>query len=450
MYTLQEQYEQAIDVYTEALDHSPDNPDILTTVGLLYLRLGQNYRAFDYLSSSLSQDPRSPKSILAAGSIIQDHNDMDVALVKYRIAACQTPNSAQLWNNVGMCFLEADARVLTDVGFLFLPEVEERLALCQANKGPQLLFACYDRQSKGLVYRPGLLKFPAKPPVNLVDFTEAHTKTHWDEKSDEFGAAAGESLHANHLSLRVTEDHMMYVQVGSRSGDMVHMAQNGGEIPYRKMAARELASSYVCDCPDSSEAAGRRVVAQGSECLHGRDSIRMLGAAVGGFLPDQLMGVSGEAASSPVARLGLDTATKLDAFLTLYGYWLGDGSMMYRTQVKSGPRAGSYAGWDAVRFTTKKDADDVEGLLRVFGLPAASWSRGAVAADDTITFLVRDARWFALFNDEYGLKYAEGARRMGSERVAAKLEELKERGVEPSSVKSAKVRQLQVLTTRVA
>lgn len=29
---------------------------------------------------------------------------MDVALVKYRIAAVKTPNSAQLWNNVGMCF----------------------------------------------------------------------------------------------------------------------------------------------------------------------------------------------------------------------------------------------------------------------------------------------------------------------------------------------------------
>ena len=30
--------------------------------------------------------------------------DMDVALVKYRVAAVQTPNSAQLWNNIGMCF----------------------------------------------------------------------------------------------------------------------------------------------------------------------------------------------------------------------------------------------------------------------------------------------------------------------------------------------------------
>ena len=44
------------------------------------------------------------QTILAAGSIIQDHSDMDVALVKYRVAAVVTPNTAQLWNNIGMCF----------------------------------------------------------------------------------------------------------------------------------------------------------------------------------------------------------------------------------------------------------------------------------------------------------------------------------------------------------
>jgi hypothetical protein len=29
---------------------------------------------------------------------------MDVALVKYRVAAAVCPNSPQLWNNIGMCF----------------------------------------------------------------------------------------------------------------------------------------------------------------------------------------------------------------------------------------------------------------------------------------------------------------------------------------------------------
>ncbi|PNG99216.1 Bardet-Biedl syndrome 4, partial [Tetrabaena socialis] len=95
---------QAINVYMEALEHSPENPEILTTLGLLFLRTNDNNRAFDYLGTSLTHDPRNPRTILAAGSIIQDHSDMDVALVKYRVAAVQTPNSPQLWNNIGMCF----------------------------------------------------------------------------------------------------------------------------------------------------------------------------------------------------------------------------------------------------------------------------------------------------------------------------------------------------------
>ena len=42
----------------EALEFSPENPELLTTVGLLYLRLGENYKAFDFLGNSLTHDPR--------------------------------------------------------------------------------------------------------------------------------------------------------------------------------------------------------------------------------------------------------------------------------------------------------------------------------------------------------------------------------------------------------
>ncbi|KAJ4456870.1 putative Bardet-Biedl syndrome 4 protein [Paratrimastix pyriformis] len=104
LYTLQENYAAAIEIYKEALDYSPDNPELMTTIGILYSRLGDNEKAIEFLGNSLTHDPKNPKTILAAGSIIQDHGDMDTALVKYRIAALATPNSAQLWNNVGMCF----------------------------------------------------------------------------------------------------------------------------------------------------------------------------------------------------------------------------------------------------------------------------------------------------------------------------------------------------------
>lgn len=104
IYTMQGDMAAAIQVLSEALEFSPENCEILTTIGLLHLQQGNNSRAFDYLGNSLTHDPKSAKTILAAGSIIQDHNDMDVALIKYRVAAVQTPNSAHLWNNIGMCF----------------------------------------------------------------------------------------------------------------------------------------------------------------------------------------------------------------------------------------------------------------------------------------------------------------------------------------------------------
>jgi len=97
-------YEDALNVYLEALEFSPENTELLTTIGLTYLRLDENMKAFDYLGNSLTHDPTCPKTILAAGSVIQDHQDMDVALIKYRVAAVKTPNCALLWNNIGMCF----------------------------------------------------------------------------------------------------------------------------------------------------------------------------------------------------------------------------------------------------------------------------------------------------------------------------------------------------------
>lgn len=38
VYTLLDDYSSAINVYCEALEHSPENSEILTTLGLLFLR----------------------------------------------------------------------------------------------------------------------------------------------------------------------------------------------------------------------------------------------------------------------------------------------------------------------------------------------------------------------------------------------------------------------------
>ena len=97
-------HNKAVQTYLDGLRQSPGNPDLLTSCGLAYLRIDENYKAFEMLLKALSVDPKNPNTILAACSMIQEHADLDTALLKYRVAAVVNPASSQLWNNVGMCF----------------------------------------------------------------------------------------------------------------------------------------------------------------------------------------------------------------------------------------------------------------------------------------------------------------------------------------------------------
>lgn len=82
---------------------SPEDPDLLTTLGLLHLQLGEPQQAFEALGGALTFDPSHGMAILAAASMMQEHGDYEVALSKYRVAAASLSESPELWNNIGMC-----------------------------------------------------------------------------------------------------------------------------------------------------------------------------------------------------------------------------------------------------------------------------------------------------------------------------------------------------------
>ncbi|XP_007432887.1 Bardet-Biedl syndrome 4 protein isoform X1 [Python bivittatus] len=104
IYLMEGDRDKAIEVYKKAVEFSPENTELLTTLGLLYLELEIYQKAFEYLGNALTYDPCNYKAILAAGSMMQTHGDFDVALSKYRIVACAVPESPPLWNNIAMCF----------------------------------------------------------------------------------------------------------------------------------------------------------------------------------------------------------------------------------------------------------------------------------------------------------------------------------------------------------
>nr|XP_019591509.1 PREDICTED: Bardet-Biedl syndrome 4 protein isoform X8 [Rhinolophus sinicus] len=104
IHLLEGDVDKAIEVYRKAVEFSPENTELLTTLGLLYLQLGIYQKAFEHLGNALTYDPTNYQALLAAGSMMQAHGDFDVALTKYRVVACAVPESPPLWNNIGMCF----------------------------------------------------------------------------------------------------------------------------------------------------------------------------------------------------------------------------------------------------------------------------------------------------------------------------------------------------------
>ena len=218
--------------------------------------------------------------------------------------------------------LSEDCRVLTDRGFLFLHELE------QADE--TVNYACFNPATSQLEYHPGValdaldpacdLKHPGlivKPHAayDMVEFTHGPEAKRWTPQA--IGSASegrpvsveeaeDDAAQSNHVSLLVSPEHDMYVQLGNTSQDNhqndVACAQTGADapVPFRKLPAATLLSD--CTCPPNMA------------CAHRMQCARFLAVAVEGV---KVASKSPELAAV-MHRLGLP-ADKLESFLDLYG-----------------------------------------------------------------------------------------------------------------------------------
>ena len=251
-----------------------------------------------------------------------------------------------------------------------------------------LRFASLDPSTGQLVYLPAAA-LTWKTVTSLVEFTHHAEAPSWAEDADEYGLTpsqvrrmkaqserhrSGEKVEeqfhpervSNGVSLVVDRQHDMYVRVGLAGGRTAaaHYKHDHWSADYAKVQAGALLSDDV------------------------RQRVRMMGHAPAGLVPS--------ADELPFARLlGLRTEAEVKAFLLLYGYWCGAGSLDARMRL--------------VFFSPKKE-DGKQWLLQHLATLGLTEEGGQVRlfpiANGQLSIYVRDMRWSDYFFGEYGPKCA--------------------------------------------
>ena len=388
------------------------------------------------------------------------------------ISDLQNGNAETRRRLASYCFSE-DTRLLTDDGFLFLDEVLARVHL--ASDGVTVLssslrVACFNAVEQRIEYHAPS-QFILKPLGHhrMVEFATEKEQCSFSAQADEYGrypGKTGSKKRSDRVSLLVTADHDMYVQLGKqRTGKT---GKRTG-VKWACEPGKGTGTNWVCG---QVKAAGRvkaQELLSSDECLRVR--LQALAPAGVHFArpatpadeagDDQQM-VEGEAeekeeeeeevgereeeredveadfddddaddleereelagldaqelhrrwqaarAELPfVDALGLQTMEQLLLFLELYGFWLGDGSMQFNG-------APSWGG--AVSFAQRKPSD-IAWLQRV--IPQLGVQDLRVHPGDSQTLVsIHDADWFQLFDTEYGRQY-KGSRHSSRHSQAA-------------------------------
>ena len=251
-----------------------------------------------------------------------------------------------------------------------------------------LLFASLDPCTGHLVYQPATA-LVYKTVTSLVEITHQQEAPSWADDADEYGLtpaevermkaqsdrhAAGELLddedkfraehHSNGVSLLVDRLHDMYARVGMTEPAIERHISWAAD--YDKVKAGSLVSNDV------------------------RQRVRMTSRATAGL--DASADTDVELPF--VAALRLSTTAQIDAFLWLYGYWLGDGYL----------KSTDFT----VGFCPKKshDQEEVKKQLEALGFTVPSVAvRVYNMINGRRAFMVTERRWVDYFFGEYGPKY---------------------------------------------
>lgn len=272
------------------------------------------------------------------------------------------------------CFAE-DHQLLTNKGFMFLHEIEQQI-------DDNTLIAGYNPETDQIVYEKFELVVNPEMEQTMIEFMNNNEARRWSDESDVYGDVSSDDRlnPSNGVSLLTTPGHEMYVKYG--------LAQKGSTGVYwksHKVWIDKDKNKYTYEQnPYVKVKAGELV------STNERDCVKFLGCARSGIeqkteLPEALCAIGLSANSD-----------QLRAFLELYGYWLGDGSLSFKT-----PNGGR----DGLSFHPSKIEDQtwLEQRFSTMGLNVSSHDckvgKLYYVYDDTLTHM---------YHSEYESKYLNG------------------------------------------
>ena len=269
-----------------------------------------------------------------------------------------------------------DQQLLTRDGFRFIDDVFDHLT-----RHPTIDIASYSIAAQTLTYHPITIHDVVYQDYDgpIVDIIQGDEAANWDETSDASGHAAtkeGEDdpSTGSHVCVSVTPDHNMYVGSGRYSANKsrVQWKKGGAVDGFRTVKARELLSE------DSL------------------DALRFMASAKAGVD----VSAEGSAAELPFTQaLALTTSDQVDAFLELYGCFLGSGTM------QRGMTVGESDHVELTQIKQHDEEDPLEPLLGRLGLvEGVDYHVHGLSSGSTRVYAIVHRAWSAYFDAEYGAK----------------------------------------------
>lgn len=231
-------------------------------------------------------------------------------------------------HKVGRYCLAEDSQILTNKGFLFLDE------LLQQDQN-DLLICGYDPKNKQYVYEPASdVIVNGSRQQDMIEFTNHNESLRWGESSDPYGRyiESERNGYSNNVSLIVTPEHDMYARLGR------YRRSNPGKA----------------DCFQKSGSKGfAKWKAGGLLTDDKNDGVQFLAFAENGVANTNIV-------LPFIDILELHSEEQINAFLSMYGYWLGDGCLQFGNTSWRGSR-------DSILFSPVKE-QDVDYLMKLFDI----------------------------------------------------------------------------------